>query len=270
MDGAEEHEDEALRVNRDGARNVAEARRRSVVYVLERLRLRRRQGRSRTSSPTRQPAVGLRAHQARGRARHGGGQPAPLHRALLLAVRPRRAELRRDDARARARRCGWSTTRSARPTFTGHLAEALAARWRAPRTTASTTWPPPAPAPGSSSPREIFARAGSDTRVEPCTTAEFPRPAPRPACSVLGSERGRDRAADLAGGPRRLPGRARMKLLVTGAAGFIGSTYVRLRQGRARRGRARQAHLRGPAREPARRRRAGGGRDRGPRPRACS
>ena len=44
-----------------------------------------------------------------------------------------------------------------------------------------------------------------------------------------------------------------MKLLVTGAAGFIGSTYVRLRRRRARGAGARQAHLRRPAREPARR-----------------
>ena len=75
------------------------------------------------------------------------------------------------------------------PTFTGHLAEALAALVEGEdfgvhhmAASGSCSWFEFA--------REIFARAGKDVEVAPCTSAEFPRPAERPAWSVLGSERG--------------------------------------------------------------------------------
>ena len=75
------------------------------------------------------------------------------------------------------------------PTFTGHLAEGLLRVVRRDdhgvhhiAGGGSCSWYELA--------REIFSRAGLDRRrVKPCTTAEFPRPAPRPAWSVLGTER---------------------------------------------------------------------------------
>jgi dTDP-4-dehydrorhamnose reductase len=74
------------------------------------------------------------------------------------------------------------------PTFTGHLAEALVqiAGRRAKGILHV--------AGGGACSWFELARAALDeqnltTRIEPCTTAEFPRPAPRPAYSVLGSTR---------------------------------------------------------------------------------
>ena len=75
------------------------------------------------------------------------------------------------------------------PTFTGHLAEALltlaAGDERGLRHVTgagSCSWFEFA--------REIVERAGVDCQVQPCSSEEFPRPARRPAYSVLGSERG--------------------------------------------------------------------------------
>jgi dTDP-4-dehydrorhamnose reductase len=74
------------------------------------------------------------------------------------------------------------------PTFTGHLAQALVERaaglghgFLHGAGTGACSWYELA--------RAIFARASVDARVRPCTTEEFPRPARRPANSVLASER---------------------------------------------------------------------------------
>lgn len=75
------------------------------------------------------------------------------------------------------------------PTFTGHLAEALVALAGGSECgvlhvagTGSCSWFDFAVT--------IFEHAGVDAAVRPCATDEFPRPARRPANSVLGSERG--------------------------------------------------------------------------------
>jgi dTDP-4-dehydrorhamnose reductase len=74
------------------------------------------------------------------------------------------------------------------PTYTGHLAAALV--------TIAATRPVGilhVAGGGACSWWELavaaFERAGLACTVDPCTTAEFPRPAPRPAYSVLGSTR---------------------------------------------------------------------------------
>jgi dTDP-4-dehydrorhamnose reductase len=75
------------------------------------------------------------------------------------------------------------------PTWTGHLAAALVELAERPHETGihhlagagSCSWNELA--------IEVFDRAAIDCRVLPTTTAAFPRPAPRPAYSVLGTER---------------------------------------------------------------------------------
>ena len=189
VDGAEEHEQEAMRINRDGARNVAEAAG-AVLYVSSDYVFDGTKGEPYLESD---PVNPLSAY---GRTKLAGEQATadanPRHFIVrsswlfgaggknfvetMLGLGP---EVRVVDDQVGS------------PTFTGHLAEALAKLAQTDdfgvhhiAASGSCSWFEFA--------REIFARTGSDTRVEPCTSAEFRRPAPRPAYSVLGSERGHD------------------------------------------------------------------------------
>ena len=190
VDGAEEHPDDAMRVNRDGARHVAEAAG-SVVYVSSDYVFDGTKDSPYLESDPRNPV------SAYGRSKAGG-------EVATLEANPRshivrtswlfgvgggnfvatmlRLGAERDSVRVVDDQVG-------QPTYTGHLAEALlrvaesdafGIHHRSGR--GQCSWYELA--------RFVFETAGVDCEVEPCTTAEFPRPAPRPAYSVLGSERG--------------------------------------------------------------------------------
>jgi dTDP-4-dehydrorhamnose reductase len=187
VDGAEEHPDDAMRVNRDGARHVAEAAG-TVLYVSSDYVF---DGTKREPYVESDPVNPLSSY---GRSKLEGeratAEANPRHLIVrsswlfgvggrnfvetMLGLRP---EVRVVDDQVGS------------PTFTGHLAEALVRLARS-----EDFGVHHAAASGSCSwfdfAREIFARAGSDTHVVRCTTEDFPRPAPRPAYSVLGSERG--------------------------------------------------------------------------------
>ena len=189
VDGAEDDPQGAAAVNVGGTANVAALGAPLVYYSTDYVfDGRKRRALSRVRRP--EPAVGIRALEA---ARRGGGRRAGLDRALVLALRADRAQLRPDDAAGRERsatRCRSSTTSAARRPTSAIL--------RRPRgrssscRTASTTSPPSGDATWADFAEAIFEEAGLDTRVRRITTAELdpPRKAPRPAYSVLRSEKG--------------------------------------------------------------------------------
>ena len=100
--------DGARAVNTDGAGILAAAAagRRAIVYPSTDYVFDGEKGEAYVESDEPRPAVGLRRDQARRRARHRLGQPAPLHRPHGVAVRARRPQLPRHDAAAWPRRGG--------------------------------------------------------------------------------------------------------------------------------------------------------------------
>jgi len=187
VDGAESHADEALRVNAGAAGNVARAAGTvaylSSDYVFDGSKREPYLESDRTgplSSYGRSKLEGERATAA-ANPRHFIVRSAWLFGAggsnfvdTMLRLGP---EVRVVDDQVGC------------PTFTVHLAEAMAELIKSESfgvhhmaASGTCSWFEFA--------REIFALADREVELAPCTTAEFPRPARRPAWSVLGSERG--------------------------------------------------------------------------------
>jgi dTDP-4-dehydrorhamnose reductase len=188
VDGAEEHEADALRINGTGAGNVAAAApyvvHVSSDYVFE----------GSATLPYRESDATAPAG-AYGRSKLAGevlvaaaGEHAIVRSAWLFGIHGSnfvatmlRLGEDRDKVNVVADQFGC-------PTFTGHLAGALVdiAERRLSGILhvaggGSCSWHELAQA--------TLDEAGLDCRAAPVTTAEFPRPAPRPAWSVLGSTR---------------------------------------------------------------------------------
>ena len=186
VDGAEEHEDDAMRVNRDGARNVAEAAG-AVLYVSsdyvfdgtkrepylpsDPVNPLSAYGRTKLAGERATAEANPRHWIARSSWLFGTGGSNFVETILRLASE-------QDTLRVVDDQIG-------KPTFTSHLGAALTELARGDdygihhvAGGGQCSWFEFA--------REILIRSGSDTRVEPCTSEEFARPAPRPANSVLG------------------------------------------------------------------------------------
>ncbi len=202
VDGAESSPDQALAVNGAGAGNVARAAAAisawtihvSSDYVFD--------GTKRTpyvesdavapaSSYGRSKLAGEREVAAGAPGRHTivrsswlFGAGGPCFPATILRLAGERDELKVVDDQVGC------------PTFTGHLANALV-ELAARRPLGSVHVAGGGLCSWYEFAREIVAGSGLRSEVTPCTTADMPRPATRPAYSVLGSER-RDEVPSLA------------------------------------------------------------------------
>ncbi|HUA69819.1 MAG TPA: dTDP-4-dehydrorhamnose reductase [Solirubrobacteraceae bacterium] len=196
VDGAERDEVGALSVNGAGAGNVARAAAESGAWTIHISSDYVFDGAKRSpylesdavgplSSYGRSKLAGEREVAAEAPERHTivrsswlFGAGGPCFPATILRLAGERDELKVVDDQIGC------------PTFTGHLAQSLV--------DLAARQPPPAgvlhiAGGGVCSwyefAREIVATAGVSCEVRPCTTAEMPRPATRPAYSVLRSER---------------------------------------------------------------------------------
>ena len=193
VDGAEEDEERALRVNGEGAGNVARAAARagalavyvSSDYVFDGTKTEpyvESDPVGPLSSYGRSKLAGERATAA------AGGRHLIVRSSWLFGTAGRNfvatmLRVGRERGEAKVVDDQWGC-----PTYTGHLAEGLLALAQRGEEgiihlagAGACSWYEFA--------RAIFARAGVDCRLTPCTTEEFPRPAPRPANSALVSER---------------------------------------------------------------------------------
>jgi dTDP-4-dehydrorhamnose reductase len=190
VDGAEAESETAYAVNADGARNVAEAAERvlyvSTDYVFDGAKTEpyvesdvtgplQEYGHSKLAGERASAEANDNHLLVRASWLFGAGGRNFVE--TMLALGRERDELLVVDDQVGS------------PTFTGHLAEALVALATGDERgllhvagSGSCSWYAFA--------RAIFERAGIEAEVRPCTSDEFPRPARRPANSVLASERG--------------------------------------------------------------------------------
>jgi dTDP-4-dehydrorhamnose reductase len=191
VDGAESDPKGAHAVNEDGARNVADAAGRVVYVSTDYVFDGSKEEPYIESDPTAPLQAYGRSKLAGERATAAANQNHLIVRSSWLFGHGGSNFVETMLALGRGREEGLRVVNDqvGCPTFTGHLADALLGL------AASTERGVLHVAGGDSCSwyefaREIFIRAGVDSSVQPCTTAEFPRPARRPANSVLISERG--------------------------------------------------------------------------------